>query len=123
MEPTVADDGDRVLGPFQGFWDAWNHSDETIKSKRLEHFSRAAEIQYEEMAEHLQRANRHAAAREAVDVISIALNTLRWMNFEPAEIAKIAQDRARDRMYGQTHEILEKYDKLTIQHGRSTTRG
>lgn len=117
MDATLADDGNQALGPFQGFWDAWSDADTEIKEKKLPHFSYAVAIQYEEMREHLERddrddvANRYAAAKEATDVISIALNTLRWMEFEPAEIAQIAQDRARDRMVGQTHAILEKYEK------------
>lgn len=120
MDATVTDDGNPALGPFQAFWDAWSEADTEIKRKKLEHFSRAVEIQFLELGEHLDRpdrdeaTNRYAAAKEATDVISIALNTLRWMKFEPAEIAKIARDRARDRMLGQTHAILEKYEK---QHG------
>jgi hypothetical protein len=120
VEATVTEDGNLALGPFQAFWDVWSAADAEIKNKKLEHFSRAAEIQFVELGEHLERqdrdkaANRYAAAKEATDVISIALNTLRWLKFEPAEIAQIARDRAQDRMLGRAHEILEKYEK---QHG------
>jgi hypothetical protein len=114
VDTTVTEDGNLALGPFQAFWDAWSEADEEIKGKHFDHFSRAVGIQFMEMDGHLKRGERMAAAREATDVISIALNTLRWMQFEPAEIAKIARDRARDRMCGQTHAILEQYEK---QHG------
>jgi ssRNA-specific RNase YbeY (16S rRNA maturation enzyme) len=114
VDATVTEDGNLALGPFQAFWDAWSASDTEIKEKKLPHFSSAVAIQFEEMREHLEREDRYAAAREATDVISIALNTLRWMKFEPAEIAQIARNRARDRMVGKTPEILEKYEK---QHG------
>lgn len=118
------------LGPFQEFWEAWNEVDEEIRAKRFTHFPRAVEIQFEEMREHLANGaatrevdqltfaevrehlsddDRRAAAREVVDVISIALNTLRWLRYEPEEIAQIARDRADRRMRAQTHEILDKY--------------
>lgn len=103
---TMAD----VLGPFQDFWDAWSEVDEEIKGKKLPHFSRAVQIQYDEMQEHLDRDDLAAAAREAADVISIALNTMRWLGLQPGDIAKIAQARAEDRMRGQTHAILDKYE-------------
>ncbi|WP_410598214.1 hypothetical protein [Amycolatopsis sp. lyj-90] len=97
------------LGPFQGFWNAWDEVHDEIRAKAFEHFSRAAEIQYEEMREHLAKGDSRAAAREATDVISIALNTMRWLGYGPAEIAEIARDRARERMRGRTSSILEKY--------------
>jgi hypothetical protein len=109
VDTTVTDDGDPTLGPFQAFWDAWSEVDEEIKGKQFDHFPYAVGIQFMEMNGHLKRGERMAAAREATDVISIALNALRWMKFEPAEIAKIAQDRARDRMDGRAQEILDKY--------------
>jgi hypothetical protein len=118
VDATVTEDGNHALGPFQAFWDAWSEADREIKEKKLPHFSSAVAIQYDEMVGHLggaepdEKAKNYAAAREATDVISIALNTLRWLRFEPAEIAQIARDRARDRMHGQTHAILEKYEKL-----------
>lgn len=111
MNAPVTEDGERALGPFQDFWNVWNEADAKIKGKDFEHFSTAVGIQFMEMEGHLKRGERMAAAREATDVISIALNTLRWMDFEPAEIAKIARDRAWDRMHGQTHVILEGYEK------------
>ena len=120
MDATLIEDGNLALGPFQAFWDAWSEADTEIKEKKLPHFSQAVAIQYEEMRDHLRGADPKvsprniAAAKEATDVISIALNTLRWLQFEPAEIAQIARDRARERMLGQTHAILEKYEK---QHG------
>lgn len=114
MDAAVTEDGNLALGPFQAFWDAWSEADEKIKGKDFDHFPRLVLIQFMEMHGHLKRGERMAAAREATDVISIALNTLRWMNFEPAEIAKIARDRARNRMCGQTDAILEHYEK---QHG------
>jgi hypothetical protein len=102
------------LGPFQDFWEAWNEVGDQIRSKPFYHFRRAVEIQFEEMEEHRRDGDTLAAAREAVDVISIALNTLRRLGYQPAEIAEIARDRAEQRMRGKTKEILEKYQK---QHG------
>ncbi|MFI5565627.1 hypothetical protein ACIA2T_40565 [Amycolatopsis japonica] len=97
------------LGPFQDFWNAWNEVHDEIRGKAFEHFPRAVEIQFEEMREHLDNGDTRAAAREATDVISIALNTMRWLGYGPAEIAQIARDRARERMLGQTPSILDKY--------------
>jgi hypothetical protein len=97
------------LGPFQDFWDAWDKVGNEIRKKSFEHFPRAVEIQFEEMRKHLHNHDRQAAAREAVDVISIALNTMRWLGYQPEEIAQIARDRAERRMRGQTPSILEKY--------------
>lgn len=97
------------LGPFQEFWKAWNEVDEEIRAKNFEHFPRAVQIQFEEMRQHLSKGDKQRAAREVVDVISIALNTLRWLGFGPEDIAEIARDRANRRMRGQTAGILEKY--------------
>ncbi|MFB4424670.1 hypothetical protein C5F59_026770 [Streptomyces sp. QL37] len=99
------------LGPFQGIWDAWIEVEQEIAQKPLEHFERATQIQFEELKEHLARGDREAAARELVDVVSIALNHLRNLGFTPQEIAGVAQDRADRRMKGQAKEILEKYRK------------
>ena len=41
------------LGPFQAFWEAWNEVGDEIRGKPFEHFSRAVEIQFEDMREHL----------------------------------------------------------------------
>jgi hypothetical protein len=97
------------LGPFQDFWDAWNEVGDQIQEKPFEHFPRAVEIQFEEMREHIRNHDKRAAAREAADVISIALNTMRWLGYLPDEIAEIARDRADQRMRGRTSEILTKY--------------
>ncbi|MFK0248412.1 hypothetical protein ACIQUM_27280 [Amycolatopsis azurea] len=97
------------LGPFQDFWNAWDEVHDEICGKPFEHFPRAAEIQFREMRGHLDDGDTLAAAREATDVISVALNTLRWLGYGPAEAATIARDRARERMLGQTPSILEKY--------------
>lgn len=100
------------LGPFQAFWEAWDEVGDEIRDKPFGHFPRAVEIQFEDMREHLDNADRSAAAREAADVISIALNTLRWLGYGPEEIAQIARDRAAVRMRGQTSAILEKYQNV-----------
>ncbi|MDV5148675.1 hypothetical protein R1T08_32070 [Streptomyces sp. SBC-4] len=97
------------LGPFQGIWDAWIEVEQEIARKPLSHFERATQIQFEELKEHLSQGNREAAARELIDVVSIALNNLRNLGFTPQEIAEMAQDRADRRMKGQAKEILEKY--------------
>ncbi|ELP68708.1 hypothetical protein ACKI1I_33310 [Streptomyces turgidiscabies] len=100
------------LGPFQGVWDAWVEVQEQIERKPISHFEQAVQIQFSELREHLEAGDREAAAREMVDVVSIALNTLRKLGFSPTEIAEIAQNRAKDRMLGQAEKILDKYESV-----------
>lgn len=100
------------LGPFQDMWDAWEESRGELLAKPLAHFRKATDVQFDELAEHLAVADRDAAGREATDVISIALNLLRWLGYTPAEIGEIARARAANRMKGRTLEILEKYQRL-----------
>jgi predicted Holliday junction resolvase-like endonuclease len=104
---TVAD----PLGPFQDFWKVWNEVDADLRDKPISHFRRAIEVQFEELEEHLQKGNRDKAAREAIDTISIALNLLRKLGYQPEEIAQIARLRADQRMKGRVAEILEKYQE------------
>lgn len=98
------------LGPFQEIWDAWEEVRPEIAEKPLSHFRRAIEIQFEELDGHLANDDRDAAAREIIDMVSIALNTLRWLDYQPEEIAEIARMRARRRMEGQAQSILDKYE-------------
>ncbi|UOX92448.1 hypothetical protein MUY14_18160 [Amycolatopsis sp. FBCC-B4732] len=100
------------LGPFQAMWRAWDAVDEELKAKPLGHFERSIEIQFEEMREHLAAGDRDAAVREAVDVVSIGLNCLRWMGLDPTEVAEAVRSRTDTRMQGKTHEILDKYQRL-----------
>jgi hypothetical protein len=100
------------LGAFQDIWDAWDEARDEIMGKPLSHFRRAVEVQFSELESHLAADNREAAAREAIDVISIALNLLRWLEYTPKEIGDIARSRADLRMRGQAHSILEKYKRL-----------
>lgn len=100
------------LGPFQEIWDAWEEVGDELARKPLSHFVRATEIQFEELQGHLDANDRGAAAREATDVISIALNLMRWLGLTPEEISAVARDRAEHRMKGQAPAILEKYRKL-----------
>jgi hypothetical protein len=109
---TDAENVDEPLGPFQAIWSAWNESDEAIKQKPLHHFQRAIEIQFEELEAHIAAGDREAAAREATDVISISLNMLRWLGYEPAEVSDIVRSRAELRMRDQTDKILGKYARL-----------
>ena len=97
------------LGPFQEIWDAWEEVRPELAGKPLSHFRRAIEIQFDELDGHLENGEREAAAQEIIDMISIALNTLRWLDYQPDEIAEIAERRARRRMEGQTRSILDKY--------------
>ncbi len=101
---------DAPLGPFQDIWDAWEEVRPEIAAKPLHHFRRAIEIQFDELEGHLARENRDAAAREVIDMISIALNAMRWLDYDPAEIAEIARMRARQRMKDQARSILDKYE-------------
>jgi hypothetical protein len=99
------------LGPFQEIWAAWEEVRPEISAKPLSHFRRAVDIQFDEIEGHLAEGNREAAVREAIDIISIALNTMRWLSCEPEEIAEIAKMRARHRMQGQVRAILAKYQQ------------
>ena len=100
------------LGPFQSLWDAWDEAGEAIKAKPLEHFESAIGAQFTEMREHLGAGRHRNAANEAVDIISIALNLLRRLGYQPDEIAALTQDRAEHRMRGKTAAILDKYHRL-----------
>ena len=100
---------DAALGPFQEIWHAWDEAHAEITRKPLSHFRRAVDIQFDELESHLAAGDRDAAAREAVDVISIALNTLRWLNYKPEEIEDLVRKRAERRMKGQALAILDKY--------------
>ena len=100
------------LGPFQEIWNAWNDVDQEIKKKPIEHFRRAVDIQFDELEEHLRNNDRTRARREAMDVISIALNLLRQLDCKPDDVEKIARDRAANRMHGQAKSILDKYETI-----------
>jgi hypothetical protein len=100
------------LGPFQDIWDAWDAAHEEITAKPLEHFESAVGHQFKELRQHLADQNVAAAANEAMDVISIGLNVLRWLEYEPSQIAEVARSRAERRMSGQTMAILAKYERL-----------
>lgn len=100
------------LGPFQAIWEAWDEAHDEVTRKPLSHFRRAVEIQFDELEEHLRVNDRDAASREATDIISIALNLLRWLGYQPEEIDEIARSRAERRMSGQALAILEKYQKV-----------
>ena len=103
-----------TLGPFQAIWDAWEEADAEVKGKPLTHFERAVEIQFEELRTHLANSDREAAAREAVDIISIGLNMLRWLKYRPEDVARVAESRGNNRMRGQAAAILEHY---RTEHG------
>ncbi|MEV4316517.1 hypothetical protein [Actinocrispum sp. NPDC049592] len=105
-EPT------RDLGPFQDIWDAWDEAHQQVTAKPLKHFEAAAGHQFTELRAHLASGDRDAAANEAIDVISIGLNVLRWLDYRPDEIAAAARARAGRRMRGRTLAILEKYERL-----------
>jgi hypothetical protein len=98
------------LGPFQKLWEAWDEADVEIRNQPLEHFELVIGHQLVEFKQHRDEGNNTAAAQEAVDIISAALNLMRWMELKPNEIADIAQSRAEDRMRGKTFEILKKYE-------------
>src|SRR4051812_6700146 len=95
------------LGPFQDIWEAWDEARKEIGEKGVDHFQKAVAVQFDELKQHLADGKREKAAREAIDVISIALNLLRNLNYGPEEIADIARARAHDRMKGKALDILE----------------
>ncbi|ARQ69934.1 hypothetical protein [Streptomyces marincola] len=100
---------DEDLGPFQPLWVAWDEAHQSLLNEPLLHFRRASDAQFDELEQHLAAENRDAAVREAVDMISVALNVMRWLGCDPNEIATAARERAEQRIVGQTAEILEKY--------------
>ncbi|MFD4725796.1 hypothetical protein ACFWNW_12035 [Streptomyces seoulensis] len=97
------------LGPFQGMWEAWDEAHDEITRKPLSHFRRTADIQFDEIERHLAMGDGEGAAREVADIISVALNVMRWLGHTPEEIAEIVRSRAELRMKGQTLAILDKY--------------
>lgn len=100
------------LGPFQDIWTAWDASNDAILNKPISHFREATLHQFKELEQHSKDDLRQKAAYEAIDIISIALNLLRSLEYTPAEIADLARSRARRRMSGQTEAILQKYKDL-----------
>lgn len=103
---------EQPLGPFQEVWTSWDEVHDAMLDKPLSHFRRAAEVQFEEMEGHLLHGDDKKAAREFVDLISIALNGLRWLGYAPEDVAELVRDRAEDRMKGRGGEILDKYEKM-----------
>lgn len=93
-------------------WQAWDEVHDDLMAKPLQHFRRSVEIQFDELMDHLAAGDRDAAAREAVDIIGIALNCLRWLGYRPEDVAEIARSRTENRMRGRAHEILDKYQRL-----------
>lgn len=100
------------LGPFQAIWEAWDETNDEMLKKPLSHFQRAVEVQFQELEEHRANGNAERAAREVIDIISVALNCLRWMGYRPEDVARLARSRAESRMKGQAKDILEKYQRL-----------
>jgi hypothetical protein len=94
--PEHVPDAVLALGAFGWFWDAWDAADDAVKALPFRHFPNAAYVQFVELAEHLAAGDRLRAAREATDVISVALNTLRWLGFQPDEVAVLALERAAE---------------------------
>jgi hypothetical protein len=103
---------DEELGPFQEIWDAWDEAHGRVRNKPLPHYQRALEIQFEELEGHLRADDHDRASREAIDIISVALNLLRWLGHQPPEINDLARSRADQRMKGQAHQILDKYQRI-----------
>jgi hypothetical protein len=98
------------LGPFQDIWEAWEPAQKEMCAKSIDHFEKAVAVQFVELKQHRNDENDEKAAQEAIDIISIALNLLRNLGYEPEKIAKLARARARNRIAGKTSEILAKYD-------------
>lgn len=109
---TVIKDG--PLGPLQAAYDAWTEVEEQVRSEKpLSHFLRVMEIQFEEITEHLAAGRRDKAINEAVDILSVTLNLLRWLGCSRAEdIAEAITARAQNRYAGRVQEILDKYQTM-----------
>ena len=102
---TMADQ----LGPFQDIWEAWDEARDEICGKDIDHFQKAVAHQFVELKQHLKDHKREKAAHEAIDIISIALNLLRRLDYRPEQIADLARTRAHDRMKGKVLDILRTY--------------
>jgi len=100
------------LGPFQDIWEAWNEAEDEIRHKPISHFREAVRLQFVELELHRSEGKHDKAAREAIDIISIALNLLRRLNYQPGQVAELARARAHDRMRGKALDILRKYQDL-----------
>ncbi|OHV50445.1 hypothetical protein BCD48_10570 [Pseudofrankia sp. BMG5.36] len=70
------------------------------------------DIQFDEIEAHLESSNRRGAECEVIDMISVAINLMRWLGNGPEGIGELARSRAEHRMKNRTASILEKYQSL-----------
>lgn len=99
----------KPLGPWQSGWDAWSEGHDRCMSFSPDHFQTTLLIQIIEVREQLALGDDEHAAKEMNDIISVTLNWMRWLGFEPQDIARIAEERGTLRYKGQVHEIMDKY--------------
>lgn len=104
------------LCPLQPFWDAWTPHETRIRALPYAHFLYTMEHQLveAEVAEGMEK--------EWVDMISVALNALRfYYDLTAGEICDMMRERVETRYAGRTEEILDRYEeerRYTIVWGR-----
>ena len=99
---------EKPLGPFQSTWDAWNVVDVRCKMQPRSHFPRVVELQLKEIE--AAWPDKAGVTKEVVDIISIALNWLRWLGFTDEEVAGVVEQRSL--RYSDPEAIFAKYRQI-----------
>lgn len=95
------------IDPLQGIWDAWTPVKNRVWNKPPHYFPSIIQLQLIEILNH---DNTKGKANEVVDIISICINWLRWMNYDKLDdIAELIWARVKTRYSNQATEILDKY--------------
>ena len=97
------------LGPFQAIVDAWAPAHDRVMIQPVSHFPEVIRIQVEEALAESPKSLRQV--NEIIDIISVALNWLRWTGLDDAAIADFVRSRAQNR-YFDPDAIFEKYKGL-----------
>ena len=99
-----------VLGPFQDIWDAWEPVNERTMRQPVDHFDVSLRMQLDEIEVEDPKSIR--TTKEIIDIISLALNWMRWQGHTPGSIAALVKWRAETRYAPDPNAIFEKYMKL-----------
>ena len=112
-----------VLGPLQPIWDAWLPIAREINAQPESHFAATLRYQLVELddasEQYRQSVNSEAEDAclahymdEVVDVISVALNWLRWLGLNDKEAAFVIRRRAK--RYADPMAIFAKYRGILL---------
>ena len=97
-----------TLGPLQAVWDAWDEVHALVMAQPDSHFAAAIQLQLAEAAAEPVETR----TKEVIDVISVALNWLRYLGHTPESTAQAIRDRAGYRYAGQSQAIFVKYRSI-----------